>query len=146
MFNDDDDDDGVEPQFKAVDKYYFEVTKNEHVCFSILPFQFDENDEVGDCDSKNKVYLRGVMDKILYPVHKQVVAWRVGLDCEQPNILVLSTEGNWIKLLNPWKCYKDEIARSILITVQMLHFVRKQHNDKRSLWGRLWDHLNEVFE
>jgi len=61
---DDDDDDGVEPQFNAVDEYYFEVTKDELVCFSILPFQFDENDEVGECDSEKKVYLRGVMDKI----------------------------------------------------------------------------------
>ncbi|XP_039853738.1 uncharacterized protein LOC120712091 isoform X2 [Panicum virgatum] len=78
-------------------------------------------------------------------VHKQVVAWRVGLDCEQPNISVLSTEGKWIKLLNPWKCYKHELARSILITVQMLHFVRRQHRYKRDLWDRLWDHLNEVF-
>ncbi|CAO2201380.1 unnamed protein product [Urochloa humidicola] len=137
----DDDDDGVEPQFKAVNDYYFEVTKDEYVCFSILPFQFDENDKVGDCDSEKKVYLRGVMDKSLYPVHKQVVAWRVGLDSEQPNISVLSSEGNWIKLLNPWKCYQDKIARSILITIQMLHFVRKQHRYKRSLW----DHLNEVF-
>ncbi|CAL5011766.1 unnamed protein product [Urochloa decumbens] len=141
MMFDDDDDDGVEPQFKAVNEYYFEVTKDEHVCFSILPFQFDENDKVGDCDSEKKVYLRGVMDKNLYPVHKQVVAWRVGLDCEQPNISVLSSEGNWIQLLNPWKCYQDKIARSILITIQMLHFVRKQHKYKRNLW----DHLNDVF-
>ncbi|CAO2168764.1 unnamed protein product [Urochloa humidicola] len=137
----DDDDDGVEPQFKAVDEYYFEVAKDDHVCFSILPFQFDENDKVGDCDSERKVYLRGVMDKSLYPVHKQVVAWRVGFDSEQPNISVLSSEGNWIKLLNPRKCYQDKIARSILITIQMLYFVRKQHRYKRSLW----DHLNEVF-
>jgi len=141
----DDDDDGVEPQFDAVDEYYFEVTKEELVCFSILPFQFDENDKVGDCDSEKKVYLRGVMDKSPCLVHKQVVAWRVGLDCEQPNISVLSTEGKWIKLLNPWKCYKHELARSILITVQMLHFVRRQHRYKRDLWDRLWDHLNEVF-
>ncbi|KAJ1266992.1 hypothetical protein BS78_07G022300 [Paspalum vaginatum] len=141
------DDDGVEPQFEAVDKYHFVVAEDDHVCFSILPFQFDENDEVEDRHSKNKVYLRGhrEMDKS-HLVHKKVVAWRVGLDCEQPNISVLSSEGNWIKLLNPWKPYKDEIARSILITVQMLHFVRKQHRDKRSLWGRLWDHLNEVFD
>jgi hypothetical protein len=142
----DDDDDGVQPEFKAVHEYYFEVAKDEYVCFSILPFQFDENDKVGDCDSEKKVYLRGVMDKSLYPVHKQVIAWRVELECEQPNISVLSSEGNWIKLLDPRKCYKDEIARSILITVQMLHFLRKQHKDKRSLWDRLWDHLNEVFE
>ncbi|WVZ95367.1 hypothetical protein U9M48_041139 [Paspalum notatum var. saurae] len=144
----DDDDDGVEAQVQAVDEYYFEVTEDEPVCFSILPFQFDENDEVGDCHSEKKVYLRGhrETDKS-HLVHKKVVAWRVGLDCEWPNISVLSSEGDWIKLLNPWKPYKDKIARSILITVQMLHFVRKHHREKRrSLRGRLWDHLNEVFD
>ncbi|KAL6640089.1 hypothetical protein ACP70R_022399 [Stipagrostis hirtigluma subsp. patula] len=76
----------------------------------------------------------------------KMVAWRVGLDSEQPNILVRSSEGNWIRLLKPRKCYKEKIARSILITLQMLHFVRKHHGDKRSLWGRLWDHLDEAFD
>ncbi|KAL6644236.1 hypothetical protein ACP70R_015844 [Stipagrostis hirtigluma subsp. patula] len=140
-----DDDDGVEPQFKAVDEYHFEGN-DEPVCFSILPLKFDENDEVEDCDSGNKVYLRGVVDKSLFRVHRKMVAWRVGLDSEHPNILVRSSEGNWIRLLKPRKCYKEEIARSILITLQMLHFVRKHHGDKRSLWGRLWDHLDEVFD
>ncbi|WVZ95369.1 hypothetical protein U9M48_041141 [Paspalum notatum var. saurae] len=142
-----DDDDGVEPQFEAVDKYHFVDTEDEPVCFSTLPFQFDENDKVEDCHCKQKVYLRGhtEMDKS-HLVHKKVVAWRVRLDCEQPNISILSSEGNWIKLLNPWKPYKDMIARSILITIQMLHFVSKQQRDERSLWDCLWDHLNQVFD
>uniref|UniRef100_A0A0A9GGP7 RFTS domain-containing protein n=1 Tax=Arundo donax TaxID=35708 RepID=A0A0A9GGP7_ARUDO len=141
-----DDDDGVEPQFKVVDEYYFEYSKYEPVCFSILPFQFDGNEEVTDCASEKKVYLRGVLDRSHYPVHRKVVAWRVELDCEKPNILVLSSESNWITLLKPCKCYREEIARSILITIQILHFVRKQPRDKRRLWGRFWDHLYEVFD
>jgi len=39
----------VEPQIKAVDEYYFEVTKDESIRFNILPFQFNENDKVDDC-------------------------------------------------------------------------------------------------
>uniref|UniRef100_A0A0A9HAK8 RFTS domain-containing protein n=1 Tax=Arundo donax TaxID=35708 RepID=A0A0A9HAK8_ARUDO len=87
------------------------------VCFSVLPFQFDDNYEFEEIDVANKVYLRGVGDNSLYLVLRKVVAWTAGLDCEQPNILVLSSEGNWIRLLKPRKCYKEEVARSILITV-----------------------------
>ncbi|CAL4993120.1 unnamed protein product [Urochloa decumbens] len=141
----DDDDDGVAPHFNAVDEYYFEDTKYEPVCFSVLPFKFHENDELDDCGYEKKVYLRGVMDKSIDLVYKKVVSWKVVLDSEQPNISVLSSEGNWIKLLNPRKYYKDKIARSILVTVQMLHFVRKPNGDKRQLRGQLWGHLNEVF-
>ncbi|TVU06568.1 hypothetical protein EJB05_49789 [Eragrostis curvula] len=140
-----DDDDGVEPPFEAVDDYHFEYSRDNPVCFSILPLQFDENGEVQDCDSEKKVYLCGVIDKGLYQVHKKVVAWRLRLDCDQPNILILLSEGNWIRLLKPKKWYKDEIARSIYITLQAIHFVRKQGRDKRNLYGGLWDHLDQVF-
>ncbi|KAL6644235.1 hypothetical protein ACP70R_015843 [Stipagrostis hirtigluma subsp. patula] len=140
-----DDDDGVEPQVKVVDEYYFE-DEDEPVCFSILPFYFHDNDKVADCASEKKVYLRGVLDKSLYPVHRNVIAWSVELDFEQPNISVLSSEGNWITLSKPRKCYQKEFARSILITVQMLHFVRKQPTNKRGLLDHLWDHLYEVFD
>ncbi|CAO2149001.1 unnamed protein product [Urochloa humidicola] len=141
----DDDDDGVVPHFSAVGDYYFEDTKYEPVCFSVLPFKFHENDKVDDCDYEKKVYLRGVMDKSIDLVYKEVVSWKVVLDSEQPNISVLSSEGNWIKLLNPRKYYKDEIARSILVTIQMLHFVRKPNGDKRQFWDQLWGHLNGFF-
>ncbi|KAL6897368.1 hypothetical protein ACP4OV_007064 [Aristida adscensionis] len=139
-----DEDDDVEPRFKAVDEYYFEDGKDKPICFSTLPFRFDDIDEVKGCDSEKKVYLRGVADSL--QVHARVVAWRVEFDREQPSILVLSSEGNCIRLLKSRKWYEEKIARSILITVQMLHFVRKQHGDKRSLWGCLWDHLDKVFK
>ncbi|TVU06567.1 hypothetical protein EJB05_49788, partial [Eragrostis curvula] len=142
MFDDDDD---VEPQIKVVDKYYFEHSKDKPVCFSILPLHFDNNEEVVECDSEEKVYLRGVRDNSPCPVHKRVVAWRVALDCEQPKIFVLSSEGNWITVLSPRKCYQEKIVRSILITVQMLRFIKKQPGDKKSLWDQLWNHLYEVF-
>ncbi|KAL6842479.1 hypothetical protein ACP4OV_027714 [Aristida adscensionis] len=137
-----DDDDELEQQVNVVDEYYFE-DEDGPVCFSILPLYFYNNNEGADCASEKEVYLRG--DNSLYPVHKKVVAWRVKLDCEQPNISVLSSEGNWITLLKPRKCYEKKIARSILITVQMLHFVRKQPSNKRGVWDDLWDHLYDVF-
>ncbi|CAM0909614.1 unnamed protein product [Alopecurus aequalis] len=139
MFDDDDDD--LEPQFNAVESYYFEEGDGDPVCFSVLPLKFDEIGEVACLGSKKKVGLRGSADNGLHRVHKEVVAWRVGLDNEQPKIWVFSSEGNWIELLKPRKCY-EKTVRSILITVQMLHFVRKwPRQRKRSLF----DHLCEVF-
>ncbi|CAO2206467.1 unnamed protein product [Urochloa humidicola] len=136
-----DDDDGVEPQFEDLNEYYFEDGKEKPICFSILPFQFDENDKVTDCNIEKNVFLRGVADKSLR-VYKKVIAWKMELDREKPNICVLSIENKWIKLLKPRKCYK-EFVRSVLITVQMLHYVRKR--DQRGCLDHLWDHLDEVF-
>jgi hypothetical protein len=140
MFDDDDDD--SELRFNVVDKYYFEEGDDGNpVCFSVLPLKFDELGEVAYLDSK-KVDLQGLADDGLLRVHKEVVAWRVGLNYDQPKILVLSSEGKWIELLKPRKCY-EKTVRSILITVQMLHFVKKwPRKRKRSLF----DHLCEVFK
>ncbi|KAM0876548.1 hypothetical protein ACQ4PT_036097 [Festuca glaucescens] len=138
MFDDDDDD--VDPGFNVVDKYYFEGGDGNPVCFSVLPLKFGEIGEVACLDSK-KVDLQGLADNGLLKVHKEAVAWRVGLDYEQPKILVLSSEGKWIELLKPRKCYENTV-RSILITVQMLHFVRKWPRKRKT---SLLDHLCEVF-
>ncbi|CAM0906122.1 unnamed protein product [Alopecurus aequalis] len=134
------DDDDSEPRFNVVESYYFEEGNGDPVCFSVLPLKFDEIGEVSCLDSK-KVDLQGFADNGLLRVHTEVVAWRVGLDYEQPKILVLSSEGNWIELLKPRKCY-EKTVRSILITVQMLHFVRKWPRKQKR---RLFDHLCEVF-
>uniref|UniRef100_J3MS91 RFTS domain-containing protein n=1 Tax=Oryza brachyantha TaxID=4533 RepID=J3MS91_ORYBR len=139
MFDDDDD---VEPPVSDVDNYYFEKSEDDPVCFSVLPIKFDENEEVRHCDYK-EVNLRGVTDNNLKEVFKKVVAWRVELDCQEPKISVLSSEGKWIELLKPRKSYYEKRARSILITVQMLHFVRKwPRKQERSLFC----HLTEVLE
>jgi hypothetical protein len=138
MFDDDDDD--VDPGFNVVDKYHFEDGDGDPVCFSVLPLKFGETGEVACLDSK-KVHLQGLADGLLHKVHKEVVAWRVGLDNEQPKILALSSEGKWIELLKPRKCYENTV-RSILITVQMLHFVRRWPRKRKT---SLLDHLSEVF-
>ncbi|ONM27795.1 uncharacterized protein [Zea mays] len=135
----DDDDDGVDPQIEDVNRYYFEDGEEKPVCFSILPFQFGEDDSEAVFLRKD-VFLCGFVDKNL-PVYKEVVAWKIRLDSEHPNIYVLSIEHKWIKLLKPRKCYGD-IVRSTLITVQMLHFFGR--GEQRSS-NHLWDHLDEVF-
>jgi len=105
-----------------------------------LPFQFGEDDNEADF-SKKDGFLRGFADKSPH-LYEEVVAWKMGLDSEQPNIYVLSIKHKWIKLLKPRKCY-GEFVRSILITVQMLHFVRR--GGQSSSLNHLWDHLDEVF-
>ncbi|KQJ96325.1 uncharacterized protein LOC100832660 isoform X2 [Brachypodium distachyon] len=137
MFDDDDD---ADPHFTAVDKYHFENGMQEPVSLSVLPLKFDEIDEVACLDS-TKVDLHGFADNGLHTVHAKVVAWRVGFDYEQPKITVLSSEGYWIELLKPRKCY-EKTVRSVLISVQMLHFVKKwPRKENRSLLN----HLCEVF-
>lgn len=134
-----DDDDDAEPQLKVVDNYYFEKAKNEFVCFSALPLKFDENDKV----SGKGIYLHRYSADGTPAVYKQVVAWTVALDREQPKISVLSSEGYWIELdlLKPRKIYW-KFARSALTTVQMLHFVKRQ---PRKPMRSLCVHLREVF-
>lgn len=138
MFDDDDD---VEPPVNDVDIYYFEESEDKPVCFSVLPIKFDENEEVS-CSDYKELNLRGFTDNNRH-VFKKVIAWRVDLDCQRPKISVLSSDGKWIELLKPRMCYYEKKVRSILITVQMLHFVRKcPKKQQRSLF----DHLGEVFK
>ncbi|XBI08963.1 hypothetical protein VPH35_136620 [Triticum aestivum] len=134
-----DDDDDAEPQLKVVDNYYFEKAKDEFVCFSTLPLKFDENDKV----SGKGIYLRRYSADGAPAVYKQVVAWTVALNREQPKISVLSSEGYWIELdlLKPRKIYW-KFARSALTTVQMLHFVKRQ---PRKPMISLSVHLREIF-
>jgi hypothetical protein len=134
------DDDDAEPRLRAVQGYYFVVVDDAPVSFDVLPFQFDAAEEV---PSFNKdVYLRGLADGGLQNVYKQVVAWKLCLDGESPEITVLCTEGNWITLLKPRPSY-EECVRSALVTVEMLHFVRRSPTvSEENIWG----HLHRVFE
>uniref|UniRef100_A0A0D3GZ58 Uncharacterized protein n=1 Tax=Oryza barthii TaxID=65489 RepID=A0A0D3GZ58_9ORYZ len=135
-----DDDDDEFPQLKDVDQYACKDSHEDLVCFSILPFWFDEEHRLPG--SEKGVYIRGIDCEGRQPVYKRIEAWRVELDCEKPMISVLSSEGNWIRLLNPHPGYAEDIARSVLITIQMIHFVRK-HPAKDEI--TLSKHLCEVF-
>ncbi|TVU06566.1 hypothetical protein EJB05_49787 [Eragrostis curvula] len=133
------DDDDVEPRLKAVENYYFVDDDDAPVPFDVLPFQFNAAEEVPSF--KKDVYLRGFTDGGLQKVYKQVVAWKLGLDGKSPEITVLSTEGSWIVLLKPRSSY-EQTVRSVLITVEMLHFVRRSPIVPDE---EMWDHLHVVF-
>lgn len=134
------DDDDVEPRLRAVQGYYFVDDDDAPVSFDVLPFQFDTAEEVPSF--KKEVYLRGLADGGLQNVYKQVVAWKLCLNGESPEITVLCTEGNWIALLKPRPSY-EETVRSVLVTVEMIHFVRRSPTvSEENIWG----HLRRVFE
>uniref|UniRef100_A0ACD5Y388 Uncharacterized protein n=1 Tax=Avena sativa TaxID=4498 RepID=A0ACD5Y388_AVESA len=135
-----DDDDDSEPQLKVVSDYFF-IDEDKHpVCFSVLPIRFKEDtDEVPQCESS--VFLRGTADPGIL-VYKQVVAWKLGLEGRQPQIAVLSKEGNWINLAKPRNSYEENF-RTIFITTQMLHFLRRKPEEPEKT---LWNHLRKVFD
>lgn len=133
--SDDEADDG--PQF--VMNFYFVDDKDEPVSFCKLPIHWN-GDESSD-HPKEQIFLHGTADSGLQKVYKQVVAWKFELLDIQPQVSVLSKEKNWIKLQKPRKSYED-IIRTILITLNALHFLKK--NPDKS--GRtFWDHLRKVF-
>jgi hypothetical protein len=135
MFDDDDD----EPQLNAVDNYYLLDAREVPVCLSVLPFQFKDTDEVPEC--KKDVFLWGTADPGI-KVYRKVIAWKLGLQGKQPEISVLSAEGSWISLTKPKNSYEEKI-RTILITVQMLHFLKKKPEEPEK---NLWSHLRKIFD
>jgi hypothetical protein len=62
---------------------------------------------------------------------------------KQPQFAVLTAEGRrWVRLIRPLKSY-EEMIRTVLITAQMLHFLRrKPHEPEKTLWN----HLCKVFK
>lgn len=122
-----------------VTNYHFVDDKDAAVCFSLLPVQWDENEVVGN--SGVQVYLLGECDSGLQKIFKRVIAWRFQLSHKGPEISVLSRDNNWIMLQRPRKIFK-EIFRSILITVQFLHFIKKNPEASEK---SMWNHLLETF-
>jgi len=137
-----DDDDDAEPQLNAVESYYFvdSTDENEPVCFCTLPFRFGDTDDLPGC--KKRLVLRGTGDPGV-KVYNEVVAWRLVLEGKQPQFAVLTAEGrHWVRLIRPLKSY-EEMIRTVLITAQMLHFLRrKPHEPEKTLWN----HLCKVFK
>ncbi|XP_058208752.1 protein ENHANCED DOWNY MILDEW 2-like [Rhododendron vialii] len=123
----------------SVSNYHFVNDKDEPVSFSQLPVRW--NDGEGLDGERKQIFLHGDTDNGLQKIHKQVMAWKFDLSDENPQILVLSKENNWIKLQKPRKSFEDTI-RTILITVHCLYFVKKNPELSRR---SLWDHLSKVF-
>lgn len=133
------DDDDAEPQLNVLKDYYLLDAADQPVCFSVLPFQFKDTDEVSEC--KASVFLRGTADPGL-KVYKKVVAWKLGLEGKQPEISVLSAEGSLLSLAKLNNSYEETI-RTILITLQMLYFLRRKPEEPEK---NLWIHLRKVFD
>lgn len=136
MASSDDETENV-PQF--VSNYYFLDDKDDPVSFSILPLQWNEDEQL---DSKHvQVFLKGDAGNSIEKIHKHVIGWKFDLSNVKPEVLVLTKERNWIRLLKPRKSFEDTI-RSVLITVHCLHFVRRNPETHAR---DLWDHMSKVF-
>ncbi|XP_052177141.1 protein ENHANCED DOWNY MILDEW 2-like isoform X3 [Diospyros lotus] len=132
-----DEEGGVVP--RTVSNYHFVDDKEEIIAFSELPVRWSESEELQG--KRRQMFLHGTTDNGLQKIYKQVTAWKFNLSDFKPEISVLSKENNWIKLQKPRKSFEDTI-RTILITVNCLHFLKKNPDSS----GRsLWDHLSKVF-
>lgn len=124
---------------QTVSNYHFVDENEEPVSFSVLPIHWAE--EESPESKNNQVFLHGTADGGLQKVYQQVKAWRFDLSNVKPEISVLSKENYWIKLEKPRKSFEGTI-RTILITVQCLHFMK--YNPEMPAKS-LWDHLSKVF-
>lgn len=129
-----DDEGEVAPGY--VSEYEFVDDKDEPISFAELPVHWNK-DQIPDGE-QIQIFLRGTTDKGLQRIFKQVEAWKFDLSEEEPEIFVLSKENNWIKLLKPRNAFMDTI-RTILITVQYLHFLKWNPETSRE---NMWDHLS----
>ncbi|KAK2639863.1 hypothetical protein Ddye_027658 [Dipteronia dyeriana] len=124
---------------KSVSNYYFEDETDQPVSFAVLPIQWCENESpVGN---KRLISLRGTADKGLQTIHKHVTVWKFDLTNVIPEILVLSKEKKWIKLLKPRKSFEETI-RTVLITVHCISFAKRY---PEASGKSLWDHLSRTF-
>ncbi|XP_066367897.1 uncharacterized protein [Miscanthus floridulus] len=125
------------------DEYFFHAKDNyKFVCFSTLPLRFRAAAAADVPEGNRALYLVGCTDGGLR-LHKEVVAWRLELDGEQPRFLVLAPAdgGGWLRLAKARNIY-ERTARTVLMTAQMLHFLRRNPDGPETA---LWIHLRQVF-
>ncbi|XP_042484448.1 protein ENHANCED DOWNY MILDEW 2 [Macadamia integrifolia] len=123
---------------QSVANYHFVDEKDEPITFSVLPIHWGDNESPGF--TKKQIFLHGTADG-LQKIYKQVISWKFELLDAQPEISVLSKEKKWINLQKPRKSFEDTI-RTILITVQCLHFVGKNPETSSK---SLWEHMRKDF-
>lgn len=129
------DDEAAVPQL--VTNYHFVDKDGVPISFSTLPIIFD-NDEKVEAPSQ-QVSIRGTKDGGLQSAFKDVVAWKLNLDGDAPEVSVLSKDNTWIKIEKPKKSY-EECFRTTLVTMHMLHFSKK--NPEASVKS-FWEHLHQ---
>jgi Cytosine specific DNA methyltransferase replication foci domain len=119
----------------SVTDYQFVDEEDSAISFSDLPYELPNPEPP-------QVYLRGTTEDKLQKVYQPVTAWKLEISRKfGPEVFVLSN-GKWIKLLKPRKVYEGMI-RSILISIQALHYLRWSPNPMEK---SLWDNLRRVFE
>lgn len=131
-----DDEEDTLPQ--SVTNYHFEDHNKSPISFSKLPLN---NPTDSSSSSKKSIFLNGVIDDGMQKIYKQVIAWKFDLSSEKPEISVLSKDKNWIKLLKARNIF-EETVRSVLVTVNCLHFVKK-HPDAEA--KAVWNRLSKIF-
>lgn len=123
---------------QCVTNYCLVGSDKSPVPLSSLPLQSSDN--VGS-ESNKSVFLHGTVDSGIDKIFKEVLAWKFELSYVHPEILVQSKSKNWIKLQKPNKSYEDFI-RSILVTVHLLHLIKK---DPDAPVTSIWRHLQKLF-
>lgn len=124
---------------EVVTEYHFVDEKDEPVCFSSLPVRWNE-EEIADV-RKEKVFLRGKTDDGLQTIYKQVVAWKVEILGDGPQLKVLCKDKTWLKIQKPRKAYLDTI-RNILIALECLFYLKR---NPLSSEKSLWVHVRKAF-
>lgn len=125
-------DEGELRETQSVNNYYFVDENEEPICFSILPFQWEEGQSMEIC--KKEIFLHGVGDDGLQIIYRQVIAWKLNLECFQAEISVLTKTMKWIMLRKPRASFLDTI-RKMMITIQSIHYLKRNHNStEKSLW------------
>ena len=123
----------------SVTGYSFIDESNAPISFGVLPIQFDDAGEPDACDAQ--VFLQGSADGGLQKIYKQVIAWKLQLEGQLPEVFVLSKDNLWIKLQKARNSYEESI-RTTLVTIQVLHYLRKNPEVSEKI---LWDHLRKNF-
>ncbi|KAJ8754933.1 hypothetical protein K2173_015445 [Erythroxylum novogranatense] len=133
-------DDEVDAVTQSVSNYYFLDDKNEPISFCSLPIQLTETEGVDD-KKRTDIFLHGAVDNGLQKICKEVMAWKFDLTNATPDIFVLTKDNSCIKLGKPRKSFEETI-RTALITVQCLHFARR---NPEASGKSVWDHLSRAF-
>ncbi|XP_020593200.1 protein ENHANCED DOWNY MILDEW 2 [Phalaenopsis equestris] len=122
---------------QSITNYHFVDKDGVPISFSTLPIIMDDEKAK---DPIHEVSVRGTMDGGLQSVFKDVVAWRLRLEGDGPEIFVLSKDTKWIKLEKPKKSYEESI-RTTLITIHLLHFSK---NNPEASVKSFWEHLRQA--
>lgn len=119
--------------------------KENLIPFSSLPLIWDDSDSGQRVTVPTEsTFLKGTVDEGCGRIYTRVTAWKFILSYAIPEIYVLrdSKCETWIKLQKPNRGY-ESIARTALITLHCLHFMKK--SSKEISGEDLWKHLGKTF-